>query len=109
MHVFLLQHPSPHAWHVAFATRQQDPFRHWLPLPWQGQTLPHPLQLFGSDERLTQTPPQFANPWLQLPSLQVPSWHVPVPLGKLQTFPQPPQLLRSDWVSTHCPLQPCVG
>ncbi|HZU76518.1 MAG TPA: hypothetical protein VFA70_07120 [Dehalococcoidia bacterium] len=78
--------------------------RHSVPDPAHEQGVPQAPQWFGSEERFTQTPLQFVKPALQPVSVQVPSWHEPVPFGKLHTLPQPPQLLGSIRVFTHCPL-----
>jgi hypothetical protein len=61
------------------------------------QLLPQPPQLFTLvlvliSQPFAGLPSQFAKPELQLATAQLPATQAGVPLGMLQTLPQPPQL-----------------
>ncbi len=49
------------------------------------------------------TPSQLAKPVLQPETRQLPPMQISFAFGRLQTFPQPPQLLRSDPIATSQP------
>lgn len=83
---FPLQHGESTQQSPLLAT-QQEPLRHWPPgLPsdsWQGQTIPHPPQLFGSvskfvSQLLSTLPSQFAKLAGQALDTQCPKVQVPV-------------------------------
>jgi hypothetical protein len=69
------------------------------------QTCPQEPQLLGSVLRLTQVPPHWTKPALQLKP-QAPFEQVGVEFGGVeQKTPQPPQLVTSEFVLTQTPPQ----
>jgi hypothetical protein len=55
------------------------------PLHDDGQTVPHPPQLFGSVEVSTHVPPQFVKPGLQAATMHTPLVQAGVPFGTTHT------------------------
>ncbi len=84
---------------------------HWplsqtaLPLVTPGQTVPQPPQLATSEPVLTQLPPHFVKPALQMKPHTLEEHVAEAFAGALHWVPQMPQLDGSLWVLTHWPEQ----